>query len=326
MRTKSCLVIAFLISPLIRTHAQGIWTQKSDLGGPPRTVAVAFVIGDKGYVGTGVGWTDAGDGVGTSSFREYDPATDTWTRKAHVPGPPEARVASAAAFSIGSKGYIGTGARGTGDDAHVRDFLEYDPVTDRWTRKADFGGIGRSGAVGLSIGDKGYIGLGGTVINGGAAFLSDFWEYDPATDTWTQKADFPGNKTSGAVAFSIGNKGYVGTGVSRGGWQKDFWEYDPAIDVWTQKADYGGEAISFGVGFAINGKGYIGVGTDSGSSFYSGFWEYDPTLDLWTQVADFPGIARSGAVAFAIGDHGYLGTGAHFYPIAFKDFWQFTPQ
>lgn len=326
MRKYICLVILLLISPLIRSHAQGTWTQQSDFGGPAIADAVGFAIGDKGYVGTGVGWTDAGYGVATSSFREYDPSTDTWTRKAHVPGPPQARVASAAAFSIGSKGYIGTGARGMGDDAHVRDFLEYDPVTDRWTRKADFGGVGRSGAVGFPIGDKGYIGLGFTGSVVGNPYLSDLWEYDPASDTWTQKADFPGGKTVGAVGFSIGNKGYVGTGASRGGWQKDFWEYDPATDTWTQKADYGGDPIVSAVGFAINGKGYIGVGSDSGSSFYIGFWEYDPTIDTWTQVADFPGIARSGAVAFAIGDHGYLGIGAHFYPTAFKDFWQFTPQ
>ena len=33
-----------------------------------------------------------------------------------------------------------------------------------------------------------------------------------AQDTWTQKADFGGTVRYGAVGFSIGSKGYIGTG------------------------------------------------------------------------------------------------------------------
>ena len=61
---------------------------------------------------------------------------------------------------------------------------------------------------------------------------NDFWEYDPATDTWTQKADFEGVGRGFAVGFSIGSNGYIGTGLlgnlNYGGpSSKDFWEYDP---------------------------------------------------------------------------------------------------
>src|SRR5438874_2713322 len=81
-----------------------------------------------------------------------------------------------------------------------------------WTQKANFGGSARFGAVGFSIGIKGYIGTG---INGSCCpfnVLKDIWEYDPTTDTWTQKADFGGGLRGWAVGFSIGDKGYVGTG------------------------------------------------------------------------------------------------------------------
>ena len=40
----------------------------------------------------------------------------------------------------------------------------------------------------------------------------DFWEYDPAANIWTQKADFGGTEREYAVGFSIGSKGYIGTG------------------------------------------------------------------------------------------------------------------
>ena len=33
-----------------------------------------------------------------------------------------------------------------------------------------------------------------------------------AADTWTQKADFGGTARDSAVGFSIGSKGYIGTG------------------------------------------------------------------------------------------------------------------
>ena len=52
-------------------------------------------------------------------------------------------------------------------------------------------------------------------------YFADFWEYDPSTNVWTQKADFGGGARSGAVGFSIGSKGYIGTGGAN-----DFWEYD----------------------------------------------------------------------------------------------------
>ena len=46
---------------------------------------------------------------------------------------------------------------------------------------------------------------------------NDFWEYDPSTNTWTQKADFGGTARNWAVGFSIGNKGYIGTGYDLSG-------------------------------------------------------------------------------------------------------------
>ena len=75
------------------------------------------------------------------------------------------------------------------------------------------------------------------------AITKDFWEYDPATNTWTQKADFGGTARYVAVGFSIGSKGYIGTGDDDlNQFLKDFWEYDPATNTWTQKADFGGTA------------------------------------------------------------------------------------
>ncbi len=239
-----------------------------------------------------------------------------WSKKAEFGG---TASFSAVGFSIGSKGYIGTGA----DVTFRKDFWEYDPATNAWTQKADFGGTARQYAVGFSIGAKGYIGTGSDGIGG--VYKKDFWEYDPATNAWTQKADFGGTARARAVGFSIGAKGYIGTGYELGiAYKKDFWEYDPGTNTWTQKTDFGGTGRQYAVGFSIGARGYIGTGNEGVFFVYKkDFWEYDPGTNGWTQKTDFGGTARQYAVGFSIGAKGYIGTGSDdFYR---KDFWEYDP-
>lgn len=86
-----------------------------------------------------------------------------------------------------------------------------------------------------------------------------------------QKADLGYNAPNGpmprysAVGFSIGSKGYIGTGQDACGYKNDFWEYNPADNSWTQKADFGGGGRVAAVGFSIGSKGYIGTGNDGSS-------------------------------------------------------------
>ena len=193
------------------------WTQKADFGGAGRWGAAGFSIGNKGYIGTGYNSTNGH----LKDFWEYDPANNSWLKKTDFGG--TARM-NATGFSIGNKGYIGTGDEG---NLFRSDFWEYDPVSNSWTQKADFaGGIAKSMGVGFSISNKGYIGTGVDSVT--IAYLCDFWEYDPANNSWTQKPDFGGSGRVGAVGFSIGTKGYIGTGFAAQVMErKDFWEYDP---------------------------------------------------------------------------------------------------
>ena len=210
----------------------------------------------------------------------------------------------AVAFSIGNKGYMGTGGQKT------KDFYEYNPITDQWTKKADFAGPGRVNAVAFSIGNKGYIGTGN--ISGGGT--NDFWEYDPSIDQWTQKSNFPGGLVDNAIGFSIGNNGYIAHG-------NDFWEYNPLFDQWIQKANIPGtiERIK-GFGFGIGGSGYIGGGfyykyiwTDGPFGLYpfftynNSFYEYNPLTNTWIQKTGVDGLANT--TSFTIGDKVFVGTG-----------------
>lgn len=231
-------------------------------------------------------------------------------------------------FSIGNKGYIGTGADLVA--AQHRDFWEFDPALNEWTQKANFGGVERFDAVGFSIGNKGYIGTGYI----GTAYLKDFWEYDPISNQWLQKADCGDIPRGFAFSFSIGNKGYIGSGSDDFfSTRTDFLEYDPDLNTWTPKATVVPRNV--GVGFSIGNKGYLGLGTD-GSTSYNDFWEYDPTdtsngFDVnnnpkgkWNQKASFPGAPRYGSAGFSIDNKGYIGTG-YDGNFNYKDFFEFDP-
>jgi N-acetylneuraminic acid mutarotase len=61
------------------------------------------------------------------------------------------------------------------------------------------------------IGNKGYAGLGGSSPD---IVKKDFWEYDPATNKWTAKADFTGKERVFSSQFAIGTDGYVGLGTT----------------------------------------------------------------------------------------------------------------
>lgn len=241
-----------------------------------------------------------------------------WAQKADVGS---STRSEAVGFSIGSKGYIGTGYNCSTFN-YVKDFWEYDPSTNTWSQKADFGGTARAEAVGFGIGTKGYIGTG----ENGFGDYSDFWEYDPSGNSWTQKASFTAGTREGSVGFSIGSKGYVGVGSTFSGTSSlEFWEYNPSTDSWSRKADFPGATRVLAAGFSIGSKGYIGIGKNyGGSGSYDDFYQYDPVTDTWLQRATFPGGARSAGAGFGIDTKGYIGTGiTNNGSTIFNDFWEY---
>ena len=295
------------------SFSQGVWTQKASFGGGVRVAAIGFAIGDKGYIGTG------SNGSVQQDLWQWNQATNTWTQKSNLTGVARSVAIS---FSIDDKGYIGTGNTNT---SALQDFWEYDTLLNSWTQKATFPGVARVCAVSFSINHKGYIATGSSKTTP-QQFYQDFWEYDQLTNVWSQKSSFPGLSRDYAVAFSIGQKGYLGTGRGSSYFlRNDFWEYDQVTDAWTQKANFGGTARALAVGFSIGSKGYIGTGCDSTSTVKKDFWEYNPNNNTWTQQADLTGVARLCAVGFSILGKGYIGTGKDNSINLYLDFWEWIP-
>ncbi len=289
---------------------EGVWIRRSDLLGQSQSGPSVFSINGKGYLGAG---------NEQKEFWEFDPATNVWTQKANFSGLAD-RFATG--FSIDNIGYVYSGQGGDLPSFVVNEFWAYDPQTNTWTEKAIFGDEGRRAASSFTINGKGYVGLGSHFLLENNVFR-DFWEYDPPTDTWTQKADFGGVARYGAVGFSIGEKGYFGTGRDRATPTRydDFWEYDPQTDTWSEIAKFEGEARSSAVGFSVGEKGYVGTGINSSFMSEKDFWEYDPENNTWTQKTDFDGLPGNSGVGFSILDRGYLFMGS-----LRNDFWEYVPE
>lgn len=222
-------------------------------------------------------------------------------------------------FSIGDRGYAGTGNNLMG---FLNEFWEYYPANDQWTRKADFMSTERSRAAGMSIGSFGYIGAGTTP----SSLRKDFFQYDPVSDSWIQKADFAGNRRDLAVAFRIDDKGYIGLGRDASTYYKDFWEYDPSSNSWAQKADLPSRERIGAIGFGIGNRGYVGLGYDNVGEYRKDVYRYSPSSNGWLRITkDFPGQGREQAVCFGVDEtgKGYVMCGYYRLSTYLRDCWEF---
>lgn len=228
---------------------------------------------------------------------------------------------------LDDKVYVAAGYyNGDDDDYRLKDLWVYNSTMEKWTKKASMPdeALPRNKAVGFAAAGKIYVGTGyGEYVEEGITYekkLNDFYEYDPASDTWTRIADFPGTARYDAVAFSLNDKGYVGTGYDDND-QKDFYEYDPGTKAWTQKASITGSKRHGAVSFVIDNKAYVCTGVSNGQ-YQSDFYYYDASDDTWTQrrnIADisdygydddYDDIIRSYGVAFVMNGKGYVVTGS----------------
>ena len=199
----------------------------------------------------------------------------------------------------------------------------YSPVTFSPIRSIP--GNGRSSAVAFSLNGKGYVALGRDSLHNP---LNDCWEYDPASDSWSQKKSFPGVGRVKAIAVVSNGKAYIGLGfnpkysvyTNTSAYLKDFWMYDSGTDVWIQKADFPGLGCDACVAFQYGNEIYVGAGF-SGYGFGHEFWKYDAVQDSWVQIASFPGAARTGSVVCTNAEHVYFGTGYDTYNE--NDWWEY---
>lgn len=243
------------------------WEQKADMP-TARVRPSAAVVDGKIYAigGSEMKKFRVGPGWGytvklLATVEMYDPATDTWTKKADMPAP-----RSGSSCVVDGKVYLIGGAN---KKQHRLENVEvYDPSTDTWARAKSMNHA-RSGAAISVVDGKIYV-MGGVgwpqIPNHPGPFLSSVEVFNPKTNQWREKKEMPAPK-SNHTASVIDGKIYVIGGGFRGKglytYLSTIETYDPKTDRWTQEPDMpiaksGHDAI------VINGAIYVFGGNSGG--------------------------------------------------------------
>jgi uncharacterized repeat protein (TIGR03803 family) len=240
------------------------------------------------------GVTRYGGANQVGALYEYDPATNTYTKKHDFEdGTGSWPYGQLAVY--GGKLY---GMTSTGSANNMGNIYEYDPATGVYSQKvimsANFGGYSRSR---LTWHNNRFYGV---CYGGGANGEGTVFEYNPAINSFIKKADF--DSTNGAHPFGgltvWKDKLY---GLTFSGGSKDsgvLYQYDPATAIISKNLDLHN---SIGVWPAneltlLNNKLY-GMMNEGGANSEGNIFQYDPATNIFTTKLDFNSVNGKRPVA-----------------------------
>lgn len=177
-------------------------------------------------------------------------------------------------------------------------------------------------------------------------FFAGCHSNDDEVGNWKKVESFGGMGRLGAVSFVLGERAYVGTGISENARElKDFYYCTANSDkdiVWNRDtATFPGEARLGAVAFSTGKVAYVGLGYSAGQhqgstrteEYFDDFYKYDGKT--WTPVAaKFPGERRRYALGFYVPDPNNSGKGKAYVAYGqynkgsegsgpLKDWWEF---
>jgi N-acetylneuraminic acid mutarotase len=189
-------------------------------------------IGGKLYLSGGFFETADGLSGWHPGLHVYDPARNTWTKKADMPR----RIAQGVTGVINGRLYVLAGTcNNCGPERISRRFFRYNPGTDTWTSLPWSPNAHVAGA-GAVINGKFYV-AGGTGSDNRDTDKLDV--YDPATNSWRTRAPMRSEPRTGVAGAALQNKFYVlgeaNIEPGSGDRQNDVEAYDPVTNTWTTK-------------------------------------------------------------------------------------------
>ena len=316
-RSTSWLIAIMLVATIPQSQTSAISTAQSCSGWQTGTALpvslgeiASGMIDNKLYV----------VGEANPSTAVYDLTTKTWTTVAQRPYTGNHHAAEV----INGKLYLFGGLGAAGGNAKLQ---IYDPATNQWSLGADLPFGAGSGSTALITG-KVYL-AGGIVYNGNTGSTTNrVAMYDPATNTWTEKAAMPQGRnhaaaaTDGAKMYVFGGRGF-GSGddnVVANGFNT-LQMYDPATNTWQSSANAGstlaplpqarggmGKAVYFeGEFYVMGGETLDGAGATS-NKVYNRVDIYNPMTNIWRLGAPMP-TARHGVFPILANGNIYVAAG-----------------
>lgn len=224
-------------------------------------------------------------------------------------------------FTVGGDAYLLTGTTSQSSPMGTDDFYRYLPDSDSWEELPPFPGGARSYAYAGTYNDKAYFGFG---TNNFSTFFKDLWEFDPATQEWTELTSCTCRGRTHPAFVVHDGKIFVGLGGSSIGDLNDWWEYDIAADAWTERPSLPGPARHHPFHFAAGDHVYAGFG-HRGQNFYADWYQYDPISNSWTQMNNHPAGPRVAGQEFSHEGFGYVisGDGNNHANLSDGEFWRY---
>ena len=331
-RLRVIRLALLLLAAAPGAFAQGKWVQLAPFPEPNEEI-LGVTANGKLYVIAGLVsapiWTPIG------LVYEYDPATDHWTKKKPMALPAH----HVALTEYHGKIYVFGGfvAPQSGPAAWVpiNNSWEYDPATDTWKALAPLP-TKRGSPLAAVMNDKIYV-IGGATTPPGSkqtsidqmqaqVCLGTVEEYDPATNTWRERATMPTPRNHAAIGVVNGKIYVIGgrVGAAFIGLASDtsvVEEYDPATNAWgppRARMPIARSALAAGV---YNGRIYVAGGEYQDPQMMATFRAveaYDPARNAWTELPSLP-VSRHGLAGGIIGNRFYVvggdvqssGTGVH---------------
>ncbi len=180
------------------------WSQKAPFPGTARYEGASFAIGNVGYICCGTRVNN--NGPYTSQLYAYDVISNSWSVKQAYPGGVNCGTRGEA---INGFGYVLSGNGTPVTFSYSSELWRYSPATNLWNPMADLPSVGRFCSSVFVLNNELIVGNG----SHWPGCREDFYAFDPVTNTWDTIASMPLNEARwGAVAFSIGQNGYVASG------------------------------------------------------------------------------------------------------------------
>lgn len=218
----------------------------------------------------------------TGAFALQRPACadGTWEALADMPTPRYVLGVTAfgdEVFAMG--GYTGE------NNVHGRNVVEaYDTTTNTWSTKAPLP-FQRWGLCAVTCNGKIYAIGGATGNSVGDGTLSNVTQYDPATNSWTNKAPMPEGRALFSAAV-LDDRIYVTAGYGGSDFLGSTYVYDTGTDSWSGRAPIptnreGADAA------VVGGRMYVIGGVLDGTRLAT-VEVYDPVTDTWETRASLP--------------------------------------
>jgi N-acetylneuraminic acid mutarotase len=243
------------------------WTERADMPAAYQGVSAVGADNGKIYAFGGSYWYSEfglpGEWWYSADVEEYDPMTDTWSKKANMPHP---RAYAAAAKGNNGKIYIFGGINNSYMSCPYycqNDVEEYDPSNDTWSSKAYMPTLRLIASAALATSGKIYV-IGGEQSPWYGS-LNTVEEYDPSTDTWQSRAGLPTARSGLAAVGASNGRIYVigGKGNNIHNMTNTVEEYNPDTNNWITRQSMIKPRWLFGAAITDEDKIYIIGGNDN---------------------------------------------------------------